>query len=155
VYYAWNWWWFMSWIVPMLLLVWVVFGSELRRGSYYRDGVQRRDALWPGNDGADRDERPKGNRGRGPRNYVRSDARILSDVCDQMTIDEQLDASGIDVDVDRGVVALGGRVETRYAKRRAELIADAVPGVTDVVNKLEIGSLSEAHAGSAAPAHQS
>lgn len=155
MYYAWSWWWFMSWLVPMLLLAWVVFGAELRRGSYYRDGMQRRDELWPGYEGSGREPLAKRNRGRGPRNYVRSDARILADVCDQMTVDEQLDASAIDVDVDRGVVALIGRVESRYAKRRAELIADAVPGVTDIDNKLEIGSLSVIAAGSAAPAHQS
>ena len=153
MYYAWSWWWIMSWLIPMLLLAWVVFAADLRRGSYYRDGTARRDALWPGRDAAGRED--KSNRGRGPRNYVRSDARILSDVCDQMTIDEQLDASGIDVDVDRGVVALAGRVESRYAKRRAELIADAVPGVTDVDNKLEIGSLKEVAAENAAPVHQS
>lgn len=77
-------------------------------------------------------------RGRGPRNYVRSDERIADDVIDRLTHDELLDAREIMLMVEDGVVTLTGEVEVRWMKHRAEDIAADVPGVRDVRNRLLI-----------------
>ena len=74
--------------------------------------------------------------GRGPRGWRRSDARIREDVCQWMSDDPRLDAREIDVRVEDGDVMLEGRVEHRAARRLAEEIAAAVPGVRDVFNRL-------------------
>jgi hypothetical protein len=76
--------------------------------------------------------------GKGPRNYQRSDARILEDVCDRLTDAPDVDASGISVHVENGEIRLEGTVPSRFTKRRAEAIADAVPGVRDVHNQLRV-----------------
>jgi hypothetical protein len=77
-------------------------------------------------------------RGRGPRNYVRSDDRIRDDINERLTQDRFVDASDIDVVVKRGEVTLTGAVDSRLARRRAEDIADAVLGVTHVQNNLRV-----------------
>ena len=74
--------------------------------------------------------------GRGPRGWRRSDARIRDDVCQWMSDDSRLDAREIDVRVEDGDVTLEGRVEHPVARRLAEEIAAAVPGVRDVFNRL-------------------
>jgi hypothetical protein len=79
-------------------------------------------------------------RGRGPRGYVRSDERIHEDVCERMTRHGQLDASNIEVEVKNGEVYLTGDVASRRAKRLAEDISDAVSGVKDVHNNLQINT---------------
>jgi hypothetical protein len=75
-------------------------------------------------------------RGRGPRGYQRSDERIREDVCDCLTEADDVDASNIDVQVTAGTVTLSGTVDGRYAKRRAEDIAESVSGVREVQNQL-------------------
>ncbi len=74
--------------------------------------------------------------GYGPRNYRRSDDRIRDDISDRMWSDGELDAGGITIGVDEGVVTLDGTVDSRWAKRRADDIAWSVPGVIDVVDNL-------------------
>ena len=80
------------------------------------------------------------NRGRGPRGYVRRDARIADDVNDRLTDDDWLDATDIEVSVSAGEVTLSGSVDSRDAKRRAADIAESVSGVLDVFNQLRIQS---------------
>jgi osmotically-inducible protein OsmY len=77
-------------------------------------------------------------RGRGPKDYKRSDARIHEDVNDRLTDDPVLDASDIAVTVSGGEVTLNGTVTSRFAKRRAEDCADAVSGVGHVQNNLRV-----------------
>ena len=55
-------------------------------------------------------------RGRGPRDYKRSDERIREDVCDRLTEDHDIDASEITVKVEGGEVTLEGTVEDRRLK---------------------------------------
>lgn len=81
-------------------------------------------------------------RGRGPRSYQRSDDRIRDDVCDWLTEAADVDASDIEVQVTAGVVTLSGAVENRYAKRRAEDLAESVSGVREVQNNLRLRSSS-------------
>ena len=58
-----------------------------------------------------------------------------------LTDDPWLDASGIGVSVQNGIVQLQGAVATRAAKRRAEELTDQVWGVRDVQNELRIAGL--------------
>ncbi len=74
--------------------------------------------------------------GKGPKGYVRSDARIREDVCDRLSDDDEIDASDITVTVREAEVILEGTVTDRHIKHRAEEIAESVSGVRDVTNRL-------------------
>jgi len=96
---------------------------------------------WFGDEDAKRrrrmDEMNEGNhRGKGPKNYKRSEERIKEDVSDKLSDDSFLDASGIEVEVNGSEVTLSGTVDSRYSKHRAEDIAEDVTGVTHVQNNL-------------------
>jgi hypothetical protein len=88
-------------------------------------------------------------RGRGPRNYIRSDDRIRDDINERLTQDRLVDATDVDVVVKRGEVTLNGLVDSRLARRRAEDIADAVLGVTHVQNNLRVHDGGRETAGAA------
>lgn len=83
--------------------------------------------------------------GRGPKGYVRSDERIREDVSDRLSLDDEVDASDIEVRVAEGEVTQEGSVPTRSMKHRAENLADDVAGVKDVHNRLRVtkGTLTE------------
>ena len=87
---------------------------------------------------SDRESSSGGFRGRGPRGYERSSDRIREDVCEWLTENDEIDASDIEVEVERGIVILSGSVQDRQQKRRAEDIAERARGVRDVRNQLEI-----------------
>lgn len=82
--------------------------------------------------------REESKRGRGPKNYARTDERILEDVCDQLTEDPILDASEIEVKVANGEVTLSGTVEARQEKRRAEDDIESIAGIRHVQNNLRV-----------------
>jgi osmotically-inducible protein OsmY len=79
-----------------------------------------------------------GHRGRGPKNYTRSDERIKEDVNERLTDYDYLDASDVEVEVNNSEVVLSGTVESRYEKRAAEDIVENVTGVRNVENRLRI-----------------
>lgn len=79
----------------------------------------------------------EGEKGKGPKGYMRPDERIFDDVCELLTRDRDIDASQIEVQVDKGVVTLTGKVEDRNMKRFAEQVIENVSGVKDVQNLLE------------------
>jgi hypothetical protein len=83
-------------------------------------------------------DQERGHRGRGPRNYRRSDARILDEVNHRLTDDAYVDASDVEVIVSNQEVTLSGTVATRFEKRHAEDIAEAVSGVAHVQNNLRV-----------------
>jgi len=83
-------------------------------------------------------EFPHGHRGKGPRNYVRSDERIREDLCERLLEDEHIDPSDIEVAVENGVVTLNGTVEERWVKHSVEDMAEACSGVNDIVNHLRV-----------------
>ncbi len=93
---------------------------------------------WAGYDPRNENWQPGTFTGQGPRNYLRSDARIQDDLNDRLWLDGQLDARDIQVTVSNGVVTLSGYVDSRPAKRRAGDIAWGVPGVWDVNNQLRV-----------------
>lgn len=79
-----------------------------------------------------------GHRGRGPRDYVRSDERIADDLIGRMTDHDRLDATQILVSVEDGVVTLTGEVPERRMKHMAEDLADEVRGVRDIENRIRV-----------------
>jgi hypothetical protein len=89
----------------------------------------------------ERPEAPRAGRGFagvGPRGYRRSDERILEDVCDLLTRDDDVDASGMTVRVEDGEVVLEGQVPDRFTKHAAERAVEHVSGVHDVHNRLQV-----------------
>ncbi len=77
-------------------------------------------------------------RGKGPKGYRRSDARMAEDISDRLTDDRYVDASDIEVSVKDGEATLSGTVTRREDKRRAEDLAEAVSGVSHVQNNLRV-----------------
>lgn len=111
-------------------------GSE-DRGFMERAGDEV--ASWFGDEDAERRrEMDARHRGRGPKNYTRSDDRIREDVSDRLSDDAHIDASEIEVLVESGEVTLSGTVNERFAKRHAEDIAERVSGVKHVQNNLRV-----------------
>jgi len=76
--------------------------------------------------------------GAGPQGYQRSNERIIEDACERLTHHGQVDASGIEIEADNGVVTLKGTVGSRRQKRMAEDAVETVSGVRDVRNQLEV-----------------
>ncbi len=96
---------------------------------------------WFGDEDAERRRREdmRGeHRGRGPKNYTRSDDRIREDVNDRLSDDPFVDASEIEVQVSGCEVTLSGTVDSREAKRRAEDITERISGVKHVQNNLRV-----------------
>jgi osmotically-inducible protein OsmY len=106
---------------------------------------------WFGDEGAERRRRIDEHRGKGPKNYSRSDDRIRDDVSDRLTDDPLVDASEIEVSVSNQEVTLSGTVHTRQQRRLAEDCAESVSGVKHVQNNLRIKqpSWSSGQSGSA------
>jgi osmotically-inducible protein OsmY len=108
-----------------------------RGGRGWTDRAADEVASWFG-DGEAARRREADHRGKGPRGYRRSDARIQEDVSDRLTDDPDVDASDITVTVKEGEVTLDGHVDSRFAKRRAEDCAEDVSGVAHVQNNLRV-----------------
>jgi hypothetical protein len=89
-------------------------------------------------DDARGDARATNHRGRGPRNYVRADDRIVDDIVDRLTDDPQIDASEILVMIENGEVTLSGDVPERARKHRAEDLAADARGVREVHNRIRV-----------------
>lgn len=75
--------------------------------------------------------------GRGPQGWRRSDARVRELVCERLMEDRQLDASGVELQVDGGVVTLSGEVPRPADVDLAERLARQAGGVLDVRNNLK------------------
>ena len=129
------------------------FEREDERG--WLDKASDEVSSWLGDEEAARrrrlDARRQGTsyRGRGPRNYTRSDERIREDINDRLTENDYLDASEIEVEVTGGDVIFSGTVANRYAKRLAEDIAEDVVGVKNVENRLRVNESFYGQGGSA------
>ena len=76
--------------------------------------------------------------GRGPKEWRRSDAVLQDAVSERLAQDRLLDARGIMVEVEDGVVSLEGQVRTPSDRRLADLLAHEVGGVNQVLNHLVI-----------------
>ena len=111
-----------------------------QHGRHFWDKASDEVASWLGDEAAhSRRQADRGEHaGRGPKGYKRSDGRIQEDVSDHLTNDSWLDASRIEVQVREGEVTLNGKVASRDDKRRAELWAETVSGVSHVQNNLRV-----------------
>jgi hypothetical protein len=69
---------------------------------------------------------------------TRSDAALHEAVSEQLAQDRLLDARGIVVEVEEGVVSLEGQVQTPSDRRLADLLAHQVSGVHQVRNHLAV-----------------
>ncbi|HZU82833.1 MAG TPA: BON domain-containing protein [Polyangiaceae bacterium] len=147
--YGWSGWWFI-WPLLWCLVIWLLAArwspASYPRGRGYSlsrwepwgyGGADGHRGAWPWS-------RRTNQRGRGPGGYRRSDERITEDVSDALMVNEDIDATGISVRVEQGVVVLSGYVASRSDKRLAEDVADSVPGVLDVRNELRIGTAPSA-----------
>lgn len=94
---------------------------------------------WFGDEDAQRRrEWDRNHRGKGPKNYTRSDERIREDISDRLSDDPFIDATEIEVSVTNGEVTLMGSVDDRHSKRRAEDLTEVVSGVRHVENRLRV-----------------
>ena len=129
------------------------FGRPAGEGeSSYRAGGEMRPADVQGGSGGDRgghdllragedatySQRGANQRGRGPRGYARSDERVREEVCECLTDDPDLDASGIEVRVLEGKVMLDGVLPQRWLKHHAENLASQCRGVREVENNIRV-----------------
>jgi hypothetical protein len=118
-----------------------IMGGE-HRGGMFGD---REDRGFFGN-GGDRDslrDRERSgmfgsHQGRGPRNFQRSDERIIDEIHMILTMHPQIDATDVEVLVEKGVVTLRGKVENRMTKRNVEDVVEDVYGVREVHNELRV-----------------
>lgn len=110
-------------------------GNGYLGGDFGQPRTDRDRGGWWGGDAEV--ERPS-YRGRGPKNYQRSDERIREDVCERLYRDDRVDASDLEVTVEGGVVTMSGSVQDREMKRRAEDLAESCGGVRDVQNQIRV-----------------
>ena len=108
-------------------------GRHDEKNEDWRSGASR-----GGADLGDQDRWTGPYAGRGPKNYRRSDDRILEDVCERLMEHPSIDASDIEVTVDSGDVTLTGTVESRAVKHLTEVMTETVNGVKDVHNQLRV-----------------
>lgn len=78
------------------------------------------------------------NRGKAPRNYKRSDQRIMDDIFEVVTADVLVDSSDVEINVTNGEVVLSGNVRDRRDKWRIEDLIERIPGVTNIENRIRV-----------------
>lgn len=127
-------------------------GNREREDRNWWDRASDEVSSWFGDDEAERrrarDKQIQGqHKGKGPKNYSRSDERIKDDINDRLSDDPFIDASEIDVTVNSGEVTLTGTVDHRNTKRRAEDLAEAVSGVKHVENRIRVGQSQSSFSG--------
>jgi osmotically-inducible protein OsmY len=119
------------------------YRNEGREGQGWWDRTRNQVASWFDKDDNDdrhtMERRQQGSHsGKGPKNYQRSEERIREDICDRLSDDAQVDATGIAVEVQGTDVILTGLVTDKSEKRRAEDIAENIPGVKHVENRIRV-----------------
>ncbi|MBX3712862.1 MAG: BON domain-containing protein [Lysobacter sp.] len=117
--------------------------GDSQRGYYqggYNQGYAQGDEGWGGQGGYGMggQQGRQSHRGKGPRNYARSDERITEDLNERLMQDDDVDATNINVSVSNGEVTLEGTVEQRWMKHRIEDLAERCSGVKDVENRIRV-----------------
>lgn len=77
-------------------------------------------------------------RGKGPKNYKRSDERIKELICQKLCDDPEIDASNIEVEVKDAHVTLTGAVDGKFEKYLAEDLVENVSGVSMIENFIRV-----------------
>jgi osmotically-inducible protein OsmY len=86
---------------------------------------------------------PKGqHRGKGPKNYQRSDERVKEMLCERLHDDPDIDASEVTVSVQGGKIMLEGTVDSRRTKNAIEDVAEQF-GSLEVQNNLRVQKAGE------------
>ncbi|MFN2439346.1 MAG: BON domain-containing protein, partial [Chitinophagaceae bacterium] len=121
--------------------------GNANQGSFDRDWWDKtRDEVssWFGDDDADRRRRNDrqrsggGYKGKGPKDYKRSEERIKEDAYDRLSDDDLIDATNLQVQVQDNEVILSGTVSEREQKRRAEDLVESISGVANVQNNIRV-----------------
>jgi osmotically-inducible protein OsmY len=76
--------------------------------------------------------------GKGPRGWTLRDDRLIEEVSERLMEDRLLDARRVEVSANAGVVTLAGDVPGASDMAHAEMLARQTPGVTSVVNRLQV-----------------
>jgi hypothetical protein len=115
------------------------YGQSGYNQSGYNQGYAQGDEGW-GNagHGMGGQQGRQSHRGKGPRNYARSDERITEDLNERLMQDDDIDATHVNVSVSNGEVTLEGTVEQRWMKHRIEDLAERCAGVKDVENRIRV-----------------
>jgi osmotically-inducible protein OsmY len=115
------------------------FGRDY--GNRYPLGSSVEEAWGRGGPGAERfageSSYPRSHRGKGPSNYERSDERVKELICERLSDDDDIDASGISVTVSDGEAKLEGTVSSRWEKYLVEDCAEQC-GAKEITNNLKI-----------------
>jgi osmotically-inducible protein OsmY len=77
-------------------------------------------------------------RGRGPQSWAPDDQRIYEIVCERLLQDRLIDARGMEVEVEDGVVTLRGSAAHASDPALARMLVRETPGVKEVVTELRI-----------------
>jgi len=120
------------------------YGNNRSEGNRdWWDRTKDEVSSWFGDDDAERRRRVDKingpHKGKGPRDYRRSEDRIREDVCDRLADDDYVDASNINVQIQNDEVVLSGTVNSREEKRRAEDLVESISGVRNVENRIRVG----------------
>jgi hypothetical protein len=110
----------------------VGYGPGQTRSTYGDDSLGGSAAAYAGRNARE------SYRGRGPKNWRRSDERIREIVNELLTEHDGIDATDVEVTVQEGEVTLSGHVGSRWEKRLADDIAHSCGGVHDVQNRLKV-----------------
>jgi hypothetical protein len=81
-------------------------------------------------------------RGKGPKNYQRSDERVKEMLCERLHDDPDIDASEVTINVQGGKITLEGTVDSRRTKNAIEDVAEQI-GSQDVQNNLRVQKQGE------------
>ncbi|HEV2532477.1 BON domain-containing protein [Phenylobacterium sp.] len=77
-------------------------------------------------------------RGRGPKDWSRDDQRLYEEVCERLLHDRLIDARGIEVEVEDGVVTLRGEARGASDPALALRLVHETPGVKGVEIDLKV-----------------
>src|SRR3954471_8673453 len=77
-------------------------------------------------------------RGRGPKDWSRDDQKVYVEVCERLLRDRLIDARGIEVQVEEGVVILRGEARGAADPALARRLVRETPGVKDVQLELRV-----------------
>jgi hypothetical protein len=115
------------------------YGGMRQGGGYGRRFFGEREDYQPMYRGGERGGLFGGmHQGRGPRNFQRSDERISDEIHQILTFHPEIDATDIEILVDKGIVTLRGKVDNRMSKRLSEDLVEDVYGVREVRNELRV-----------------
>ena len=111
------------------------YGGGMASGDYDRSQGARGgnfgsdDRSWMDRCADDESQGRKHHRGRGPKDWSRDDQRLYEEVCERLLHDRLIDARGIEVVVEDGVVTLRGEARAASDPMLAEQLVREIPGV--------------------------